>query len=41
MKTEIELIMRDGAAEEHAGAAKLAPQTDDDVMDAYSRAVIN
>src|SRR5713226_3576045 len=40
MKTEIELIMRDGAAEERAGAAKLAPQTDDDVMDAYSRAVI-
>src|SRR2546425_2948417 len=40
MKTEIELIMRDGAAEEHAGAANLAPQTDDDVMDAYSRAVI-
>src|SRR5438132_13954530 len=39
MKTEIELIMRDGAAEE-AGAANLAPQTDDDVMDAYSRAVI-
>ena len=31
--------MRDGAAEE-AGAANLAPQTDDDVMDAYSRAVI-
>ncbi len=40
MKTEIELIMRDGAAEERAGAANLAPQTDDDVMDAYSRAVI-
>src|SRR5947207_798378 len=39
MKTEIELIVRDGAAEE-AGAANLAPQTDDDVMDAYSRAVI-
>ena len=32
--------MRDGAAEERAGAANLAPQTDDDVMDAYSRAVI-
>jgi len=32
--------MRDGAAEERAGAATLAPQTDDDVMDAYSRAVI-
>src|SRR5467141_4364363 len=40
MKTEIELIMRDSAAEERAGAADLAPQTDDDVMDAYSRAVI-
>src|SRR5438132_2599200 len=40
MKTEIELIMRDGAAEERAGAANLAPQTDDDLMDAYSRAVI-
>src|SRR5438105_6172298 len=39
MKTEIELIMRDGAAEE-AGAANLAPQTDDEIMDAYSRAVI-
>ena len=32
--------MRDSAAEELAGAANLAPQTDDDVMDAYSRAVI-
>ena len=32
--------MRDGTAEERAGAANLAPQTDDDVMDAYSRAVI-
>jgi len=31
--------MRDGAAEE-TGAANLTPQTDDDVMDAYSRAVI-
>src|SRR3989442_5567332 len=40
MKTEIELIMRDGATEERAGAANLAPQTDDDAMDAYSRAVI-
>src|SRR5437016_1958846 len=40
MKTEIELIMRDGAAEERAGAANLAPQSDDDVLDAYSRAVI-
>ncbi|HLR05107.1 MAG TPA: hypothetical protein VK117_04795 [Pyrinomonadaceae bacterium] len=28
MKTEIELIMRDGAAEERAGAANSAPQTD-------------
>ena len=33
--------MRDGAAEERAGAANLVPQTDDDVMDAYSRAVIS
>jgi len=40
MKTEIELIRRDRAAEERAGAASLGPQTDDDVMDAYSRAVI-
>jgi S1-C subfamily serine protease len=40
MKTEIELIMRDGPADERAGAASLAPQTDDEVMDAYSRAVI-
>src|SRR3989442_14808157 len=40
MKTEIELIMRDGGAEERAGEANLAPQTDDDVMDAYSSAVI-
>jgi len=32
--------MRDGATEERAGAANLAPQSDDDVMDAYSRAVI-
>src|SRR5436305_8099401 len=40
MKTEIELIMRDGDLDERAGAANLAPQTDDDVMDAYSRAVI-
>ena len=32
--------MRDAAAEERAGAANLAPQTDDDGMDAYSRAVI-
>jgi S1-C subfamily serine protease len=40
MKTEIELIMRDGATEERSGAANVAPQNDDDVMDAYSRAVI-
>jgi S1-C subfamily serine protease len=40
MKTEIELIMRDGAAEERDDAANAAPQSDDDVMDAYSRAVI-
>src|ERR1041385_2611182 len=40
MKTEIELIMRDGVAEERSGAANGAPQNDDDVMDAYSRAVI-
>src|SRR5437773_12072606 len=40
MKTEIELIMRDGGTKQRAGAANLAPQTDDDVMDAYSRAVI-
>jgi len=32
--------MRDGAAEERASAANLAPQSDDDVLDAYSRAVI-
>jgi len=40
MKTEIELIMRDGAAEERDDAANAAPQSDDDVLDAYSRAVI-
>ena len=32
--------MRDGGTKQRAGAANLAPQTDDDVMDAYSRAVI-
>jgi len=32
--------MRDGVAEERSGAANGAPQNDDDVMDAYSRAVI-
>jgi S1-C subfamily serine protease len=40
MKTEIELIMRDGVDEERSGAANVAPQNDDDVMDDYSRAVI-
>src|ERR1700756_5036675 len=40
MKTEIELIMRDDAAEIGAGAASVTPQSDDDVLDAYSRAVI-
>jgi len=32
--------MRDGAAQERAGAVNVAPQSDDDVLDAYSRAVI-
>jgi len=40
MKTEIELIMRDGPIEMGAGAANVAPQSDEDVLDAYSRAVI-
>ena len=41
MKTEIELIVEDGIAGEPVGAIKSAtPRTDDDVMDAYSRAVI-
>jgi S1-C subfamily serine protease len=41
MKTEIELIVGNGIADEHAAASELpATQTDDDVMDAYSRAVI-
>jgi len=40
MKTEIELIMQDGAAEELSGAPGVTPQSDDDVLDAYSRAVI-
>ena len=40
MKTEIELIMRDGVAEERSGAPSVTPQSDDDVADAYSRAVI-
>jgi S1-C subfamily serine protease len=39
MKTEIELIMRDGATDERAGMANVAPQSED-VLDAYSRAVI-
>ena len=42
MKTEIELIVEDGIAGEPVGAIKSAtPRTDDDVMDAYSRAVIS
>jgi S1-C subfamily serine protease len=41
MKTEIELILEDGAGREHASGSKLAtPQVNEDVMDAYSRAVI-
>src|SRR3989449_2054907 len=41
MRTEIELIVEDGIAGEPVGAIKSAtPRTDDDVMDAYSRAVI-
>ena len=41
MTSEIELIVDDGITAEPASASKLAPtQTDDDVMDAYSRAVI-
>jgi S1-C subfamily serine protease len=40
MKTAIEFILRDGATEERAGAANVAPQADDDVLGAYSRAVI-
>ena len=41
MKTEIELIVGNGIADEHAGASELpATQPDDDVMDEYSRAVI-
>jgi len=40
MKTEIELIMRDGVAEERSGAPSVTPQSDDDLVDAYSRAVI-
>jgi S1-C subfamily serine protease len=40
MKTEIELIMRDSAAEECASAPHAAPPSDHDVLDAYSRAVM-
>ncbi len=40
MKTEIQLIMQDGAAEKRGGVVSDAPQRDDDVLDAYSRAVI-
>jgi S1-C subfamily serine protease len=40
MKTEIQLIMQDGVAEKRGGAVNAAPQSDDDVLDAYSRAVI-
>jgi len=40
MKTEIELIMRESAAEEGASAPNVAPQSDDDLLDAYSRSVI-
>jgi S1-C subfamily serine protease len=41
MKTETELIVDERIVREHPGTSKLAtPQTDDDVMDAYSRAVI-
>jgi S1-C subfamily serine protease len=39
MKTEIELLMEEAAEPQRAGATHLA-EADDDVMDAYSRAVI-
>src|ERR1700704_2006284 len=39
MKTEIELLMTNASEPQHAAAEPLA-QTDDDAMDAYSRAVI-
>ena len=39
MKTEIELLMKEAAEPQRAAAEPLA-QTDDDAMDAYSRAVI-
>ena len=40
MRTEVELIMRDGLSEPQAIAGNASVQ-DDDVMDAYSRAVIS
>ena len=39
MKTEIELLMKETSESQRAGSDHLA-QADDDVMDAYSRAVI-
>ena len=39
MKTEIELLMKEGSDAQRAAAEPLA-HTDDDAMDAYSRAVI-
>src|SRR2546426_8122402 len=39
MKTEIELLMRPASEPQRAGAEHLVP-ADDDVLDAYSRAVI-
>jgi len=40
MKTEVELIMRDGSAESQIAADNVSPH-DDDALDAYSRAVIS
>ena len=40
MKTEVELIMRDGSAESQITADNVSPH-DDDALDAYSRAVIS
>jgi S1-C subfamily serine protease len=40
MKTEVELIMRDGSAESQIAANNVSPH-DDDTLDAYSRAVIS
>src|SRR5437773_683445 len=40
MKTEIELLMKPASEPQRAGAEHLAP-ADDDVLDAYSRAVIS